>query len=317
MKIAVTGGAGFIGRNLVASLVSHGAEVIVIDDLSTGSLENLSNVSCQVEEISLLNFERLQNVLEQVDYVFHLAARGSVPKSVADPEMTWNVNAQGTFNVMQAIRRKRIPVIFSSSSSVYGSNQTLPKNEQMWTSPISPYGASKLAAESIVSSFVHSYDLKAMIFRFFNVFGPWQASDHEYAAVIPKWIHSCIVQEPIRIEGDGSQSRDFTYVEDLVEVLLQTLERRIYLETPVNLAFGHSITLKSLSSLLVGRFPSVKFIESAPRIGDIKHSKNDPRLLNQIFPKIKTHTFKEAISKTIDWYVEAHSRANIGKKNIG
>ncbi len=198
-KVAVTGGAGFIGSNLVKRLVKDGFEVVVIDDLSTGLLTNVDQKKTDFQQISITDPQMLLAALNDCSTIFHLAARGSVPRSIKNPVATHEVNATGTFNVLEVARKTGAHVIFSSSSSVYGRNMQLPKDESMWLSPLTPYAASKLAAEGYVQAYAAAYDLPTTILRFFNVFGPRQRPDHEYAAVLPKWIWLAMQGKPIDV----------------------------------------------------------------------------------------------------------------------
>ena len=301
LDIAVTGGAGFIGSNLVAKLCALGHRVIVVDDFSTGLAKNLEGLDCKVANISILDRDKLKEAFSGANYIFHLAAVGSVPRSIVFPEVAFKVNAYGTLNVLEVAREIGAPVLFSSSSSVYGLNQELPKNERMWTLPISPYAASKLAAESLVVSYIHSYAMKNLVLRFFNVFGPKQRSDHDYAAVIPKWIKRCIEGSSLEVFGDGSSSRDFTYVDFVVNVMIDAMNRQVSYETPVNVATGHSVTLNELVEELRKSFIDLQVTNSPNRLGDVLHSSNNPLLLRELFPKIDEVPFSNGILRTIEW----------------
>ena len=300
-KVAVTGGAGFIGSNLVERLCESGHEVTVIDDLSTGLLSNLKELPCVIKCVSILDRDSLEEGLTGSEYIFHLAAVGSVPRSIIYPEKAFSVNAIGTFNVLEFARKSGAPILFSSSSSVYGLNQELPKNEKMWTQPISPYAASKLAAEALVTSYIHSYSMKNLVLRFFNVFGPKQRSDHDYAAVIPKWIRKGIDGMAVEVFGDGSSTRDFTYVDFVVEIMMEAMKNKISHETPINVATGNSIKLTELLDLLRENFGDMSVIKSPERHGDVRHSQNDPALLRKLFPSLREVPFKEGLSRTISW----------------
>ena len=225
--MAVTGGAGFIGSNLTNHLISKGHEVIVVDDLSTGLQRNISNEVLSFHKISITEFDKLHQAIRECETIFHLAARGSVPRSVTNPTATHEVNVTGTLNVLEIARDTQAHVIFSSSSSVYGRNTNLPKDETMWLSPMSPYAASKLAGEAYVQAYAASYDMRCTILRLFNVFGPHQRPDHQYAAVLPKWIWNAIQGNSIEVYGDGTHSRDFTYIETVVNVAIAAMEKQI------------------------------------------------------------------------------------------
>ena len=303
-KIAVTGGAGFIGSNLVERLLSKGHQVTVVDDLSTGLKSNLDLNKITFHELSLTNRDGLAKALNSVDAIVHLGARGSVPRSLKNPIATHDVNATGTLNVLEAARSNGAHVIFSSSSSVYGRNEQLPKDESMWLSPLTPYAASKLAAEGYVQAYGAAYDVSVTLLRFFNVFGPKQRPDHEYAAVLPKWIWKAMNNEAIDVYGDGSQTRDFTYVRTVLDVVDDAINRGVRTEGAVNLAYGNRISLLETIELLKGHFPNLKvnFIDIRP--GDVKDSQNDPILLKKLFPSVAPTDFPTALSETVNWLKE-------------
>jgi UDP-glucose 4-epimerase len=303
-KIAVTGGAGFIGSNLVERLLSKGHEVTVVDDLSTGLKSNLDLNKITFHELSLTNRDGLAKALNGVDAIVHLGARGSVPRSLKNPIATHDVNATGTLNVLEAARSNGSQVIFSSSSSVYGRNGQLPKDESMWLSPLTPYAASKLAAEGYVQAYGDAFEVPVTLLRFFNVFGPKQRPDHEYAAVLPKWIWKAMNNEAIDVYGDGSQTRDFTYVRTVLDVIEDAINRGIRTEGAVNLAYGNRISLLTTIDLLKAHFPDLKvnFIDIRP--GDVKDSQNDPVLLKKLFPDVTPTEFPVALSETVNWLKE-------------
>jgi len=303
-RIAVTGGAGFVGTNLVRALLKEDHELVIIDDFSTGQKNNLMGLDIQVHEISLVNTEKISKALKKCEYIFHLGARGSVPRSIKNPRATMDVNVTGTFNVLESARATGATVAFSSSSSVYGLNLELPKNEKMWMAPLTPYAASKLSGEALVASYAASFGISAVTYRFFNIFGPWQRPDHDYAAVIPKWIWKLMHNQRIEVFGDGNQSRDFTYIDNVVSVLIQGMKDKVIHPNPVNLAFGSRITLNQFIDELKKKFPNLE-VEYAPeRAGDVRNSQNDPTLINSIFPQVKPVGFSEALENTYQWYVE-------------
>ena len=303
-KIAVTGGAGFIGSNLVERLLSKGHEVTVVDDLSTGLKSNLDLNKITFHELSLTNRDGLAKALNGVDAIVHLGARGSVPRSLKNPIATHDVNATGTLNVLEAARSNGAQVIFSSSSSVYGRNGQLPKDESMWLSPLTPYAASKLAAEGYVQAYGAAYEVPVTLLRFFNVFGPKQRPDHEYAAVLPKWIWKAMNNEAIDVYGDGSQTRDFTYVRTVLDVIEDAINRGVRTEGAVNLAYGNRISLLTTIELFKAHFPNLKvnFIDIRP--GDVKNSQNDPVLLKKLFPSVVPTEFEVALNETVNWLKE-------------
>jgi len=302
-KISVTGGAGFVGTNLVRRLVSEGYEVTIVDDFSTGLKTNLKGIPCRIEEVSLEDAAELERILSGHDWIFHLGARGSVPRSIKNPQATFEVNTRGTLNVLNAARKHGSRVVFSSSSSVYGRNLELPKREESWMAPLTPYAASKLSGEALVQSYAESFEIPAVTFRFFNIFGPWQRPDHDYAAVIPKWIWKALRNEEIEVFGDGNQSRDFTYVDTVIEVLMTTLKREFSYPTPVNLAFGNNINLNQLIDQLRALYPNLQVKYSDIRKGDVRDSQNNPELIQRLFPEIKPVGFQEGIRQTNEWLV--------------
>jgi len=218
-RVLVTGGAGFIGSNLVRALLERGDEVRVLDNFATGDRENLAGLDVDLIEGELRSYERVHNAVRGVETVFHLGALGSVPRSVQDPLTSNAVNVEGTLNVLLAARDEGVRrVVFSSSSSVYGTRRELPVTEDQPPDPLSPYGVAKLAAERYCVSFSRVYEsFESVVVRYFNVFGPRQSPLSQYAAVIPLFITAIAAGKPIRIDGDGEQSRDFTYVANVVE----------------------------------------------------------------------------------------------------
>jgi len=303
-KIAVTGGAGFIGSNLVERFLSHGHEVTVVDDLSTGLKSNLDLTKVTFHELSLTDREGLASAVKGVNAIVHLGARGSVPRSLKNPIATHDVNATGTLNVLEAARSNGAHVIFSSSSSVYGRNGQLPKDESMWLSPLTPYAASKLAAEGYVQAYGAAYDVPVTLLRFFNVFGPKQRPDHEYAAVLPKWIWKAMNNEAIDVYGDGSQTRDFTFVRTVLDVIEDAINREVRTEGAVNLAYGNRISLLTTIDLLKAHFPELKVNFQGDRPGDVKNSQNDPVLLKKLFPSVVPTEFEVALNETVNWLKE-------------
>ena len=242
MNVVVTGGAGFIGANLCRTLRNQSFvdRLVVIDDLSSGRRENLDAID-DVELVvgSILESPLLDDAFQGAEAVVHLAARPSVPLSMANPMASHLVNATGTLEVLEAARRAGKPqVVVASSSSVYGANPTLPKREDNVAMPASPYAASKLAAESYTLAYGRCFDLPVLAFRFFNVFGPLQSADHEYAAVVPAFVDSALRERPLPVYGDGGQSRDFTFVDSVTAVLTDSVRRTVTDTEPVNLAFG-------------------------------------------------------------------------------
>jgi UDP-glucose 4-epimerase len=301
MKVLITGGAGFVGTNLTIELLKIGHDVKIIDDLSTGLEQNVPK-DAEFIKASILDLEKLYKASKNSDVIVHLGARGSVPRSIKDPIATHNVNSTGTLNVLEAARANESHYIFSSSSSVYGSNKALPKNENMVLRPLTPYAASKMSGEALSLSYSNSFALSVSAFRFFNIFGPWQRPDHEYAAVIPKWISKCLAGDEIEIFGDGEQTRDFTYVTTVVQVIVNCISNKVLHPEPVNLAYGNNISLNQVVRLLRDTFPTLKVKHLIPRNGDVLHSENDPGLLKRLYPDITVDKFENSLQKTIDWF---------------
>lgn len=301
VHVAVTGGAGFIGSNLVAALAEKGHFISVVDDLSTGLASNIDPSICDFYEVSLVDRQPLASALAKAEVIFHLGARGSVPRSLKSPVATHDVNATGTLNVLEIARESGAHVIYSSSSSVYGRNGVLPKDETMWLGPMTPYAASKLAAEGYMQAYGAAYNVPITLFRFFNVFGPRQRPDHEYAAVLPKWIWKAMHNEPIDVYGDGSQTRDFTYVKTVVDVCLDAMDRQVTHEGAINLAFGNRISLNETIEMLKKHFPKLQVNYVPTRAGDVKDSQNSPGLLKKLFPSVVPIEFETALSETVDW----------------
>jgi UDP-glucose 4-epimerase len=303
-KVAVTGGAGFIGSNLTLRLLNEDYEVVVIDDLSTGLKSNIDLSKSAFHQISITDLDSLSKALKDCTTIFHLAARGSVPRSIKNPVATHDVNATGTLNVLEVARKTGAHVVFSSSSSVYGRNLQLPKNESMWLGPMTPYAASKLAGEAYVQAYAASYDVPVTILRFFNVFGPRQRPDHEYAAVLPKWIWLALQKQSIDVYGDGSASRDFTYVDTVLDIALTAMKEKVVTEGVINLAYGNRISLNDVVQMMKKHFPDLQVNYKSERLGDVKESQNAPDLLRKLFPKVQPKDFETALSETIDWLKE-------------
>lgn len=301
MKVLITGGAGFVGTNLTIELLKIGHDVKIIDDLSTGLEQNVPK-DAEFIQASILDLEKLHKASKNSDVILHLGARGSVPRSIKDPVATHNVNSTGTLNVLEAARVNGSHYIFSSSSSVYGSNMALPKNEDMVLRPLTPYAASKMSGEALSLAYSNSFSIPVSTFRFFNIFGPWQRPDHEYAAVIPKWISKCLAGEDIEIFGDGEQTRDFTYVTTVVQVIVNCISNKVLHPEPVNLAYGNNISLNQVVGLLKDTFPSLKVKYLTSRSGDVLHSKNDPKLLKTRYPDITFDKFENSLQETINWF---------------
>lgn len=306
MIVVVTGGAGFIGANLCRELCSRAevSAVRVLDDLSTGYRANLTGLPVEFTEGSILDPATLDRVLAGADAVVHLAARPSVPRSVLDPLTSHHINATGTLEVLQAARRAGdLHVVVASSSSVYGANRALPKAETMRTAPISPYAVSKQATESYTLAFGHTYALPTLAFRFFNVYGPLQSAGHAYAAVIPAFVDAALRGQSVTVHGDGSQTRDFTYVGSVTEVLADAVLGRVTDTEPVNLAFGARVSLMGLIEALgeaVGTPLRVTHVNR--RTGDVQDSQASSDRLRSHFPRTVPVPLARGLSETVDWF---------------
>ena len=312
MKVVITGGAGFIGANTCRSLLGvktgtgdqgEAIEVVVLDDLSSGRMSNLDGVNVTMIEGSILDDDALDASFAGADSIIHLAARPSVPRSIADPVTAHTVNATGTVMVLEAARRHGVGhVVVASSSSVYGSNPTLPKTEDMTLRPMSPYAASKLATETYTVAWASSYGMDTLAFRFFNVFGPLQPADHAYAAVVPAFVAAALEGRPLPVNGDGTQSRDFTSVHTVAATLTDAVIRRVGHPAPVNLAFGTRTTLLELIGELERQLGhELEREHRPPRAGDVPHSQADQTRFESLFGHITPVPFPEALADTIAW----------------
>jgi len=307
-NLLITGGAGFIGSNLVKHINKWNPEISikVMDDLSAGLASNLTGTSGELIQASILDYSKVLSAMKNVDSVIHLAALGSVPRSISFPRLTHEVNTTGTLNILEAARETGVEhVVVASSSSVYGNNISQPKGEFDWTRPLSPYGVSKLTTESYALAYGFSYGMKTLALRFFNVYGPSQLADHQYAAVIPRFISSALYGRPLDVFGDGFQSRDFTFVDSVSAILLDACLKEVHSENPVNVAFGTSTSLLELISVLediLGRRVDVSF--HPPRSGDVKVSYSDPRLMRKLFPDASSTQLEVGLRKTLSWFMD-------------
>jgi UDP-glucose 4-epimerase len=316
MKVVVTGGAGFIGANLCRMLDSQDFvdHVVAFDDLSTGSRQNLSgSPSVELREGSILNADDLDGAIEGTQAIVHLAARPSVPRSLVDPMATHQVNATGTMMVLEAARRHGMPhVVVASSSSVYGANSALPEREDMVPLPVNPYAASKLATEAYALSYGRSFGLPVLAFRFFNVFGPLQPAGHAYAAVVPAFVSCALAGSPLQVHGDGTQTRDFTFVDSVVAVVADAIRRRVTDTAPVNLAFGSRVSLLELITELEGAVGHRLHREHVePRAGDVPQSQADQARLCEIFPEVRPTSLADGLRATVAWFQKAHSKPRV------
>lgn len=305
MEVLITGGAGFIGSNLARYIneVSPKTNIRIVDDLSTGRRSNLEGIRADFIEGTIADPKILDEVTEGIEAIVHLGALGSVPRSVKDPVASHIANLTGTLNVLESARKRNAQVIFASSSSVYGANQKLPKSEFDWTRPMSPYAVTKLGAEAYVSAYSYAYGLSTLVFRFFNVYGPYQPADHAYAAVIPKFIDAGLKGEPLTIHGDGEQSRDFTHVDTVCSALWSAVKRGLSLPDPINLAFGTRTTLLELVELLeteIGFPLSRQHVQT--RTGDVRASQADGIRISEYFPDLRPMSLTDGLASTVAWF---------------
>lgn len=304
MRVVVTGGAGFIGASTCRALLAAGHEVVAFDDLSTGEPANLDGTETELVEGTILAPDHLDAALAGTGAVVHLAARGSVPRSVADPVASHRVNVLGTVEVLEAVRRAGNPhLVVASSSSVYGTNPALPNAEDQTPMPRSPYAASKLASESATLAHAGTYGMDVLVFRFFNVFGPFQPARHAYANVVPAFVAAALAGEPLPVDGDGRQTRDFTYVQTVADVLADAVARRVTSDRPVNLAFGARVSVLDLAALL-GKIldQDLALVHGPGRVGDMRDTQADQRRLRALFPGIEPVDLETGLRATLDWF---------------
>ena len=318
-KYLVTGGAGFIGSHIVDALVARGDQVVVLDDLSSGNLQNLQQSASAIDfqQGSILDSELLGALLVDVDIVFHQAAMVSVPRSLVEPALTHQINATGTLTVLEAARTARVQrVIYAGSSSCYGNTTEKVQSELRVPAPISPYGAAKLAGEQYCHAFYRSFGLETVTLRYFNVFGPRQDPASPYSAVIPLFITTMLRGETPTIFGDGTQSRDFTYIDNVVHGNLLAADAETVSGEPINMANGESNSLLDVVALINKYLmiddhqPSdisktinpIEPMFAAARKGDILHSRADiERAMSQLEYESQVD-FSTGIAKTVEYY---------------
>lgn len=302
----VTGGAGFIGSNIAHALLQRGHRVRVLDNLSTGKFENIEDIVKEVDFIEgdICDLDTVEKAVRGVDYILHQAALPSVPRSIENPLASNRVNVDGTLNLLVAARDHGVRrFVMASSSSVYGNSKELPKVETMLQQPLSPYATSKLAGERYAMNFYHVYGLETVALRYFNVFGPHQDPKSQYAAVVPKFITAMLKGEAFEIHGDGEQSRDFTYIENVIEANLLACTAEKAPGNAMNIACGERYTLNQMVRKLeeyIGVPGNGRYVET--RKGDVKHSQADISLARECLnfePKV---TFEAGLHKTVDWY---------------
>jgi UDP-glucose 4-epimerase len=321
-KYLITGVAGFIGSNLAHALIKQGDQVRGIDNFSHGRWENIADIArvFDFREADITDAQAIRSACEGVDYVLHQAALGSVPRSLADPRATNEANVAGTLSVLEAARDAGVKrVVYASSSSVYGNTPTLPKHERMPLNPISPYAVSKCAGEMYCQSFYNVLGLETVSLRYFNVFGPRQHPTSEYAAVIPKFIRRLLTGEQPTIFGDGMQSRDFTFVDNVVSANLLACQAPGHQACgrAFNIAAGRSFSLNHLYSLLQEMTGcSVKPVYAGARDGDVRDSLADTQEAQQALGYRTLVEFREGLENTVGWYkseIEKEVPATLGR----
>jgi len=301
MNILITGGAGFIGSNLAEELMKK-HEVVIIDDLSTGMVENVENLDVELVQGSITDPDMLKENFRGVDYVFHQAALPSVRRSVEEPVLANEVNICGTLNVLVAARDAGVTkVMYASSSSAYGDMPELPKREDMIPDPKSPYAVAKLTGEYYCRVFNEIYGLKTVALRYFNVYGPRQDPASDYAAVIPNFVNRIMAGNAPIIYGDGEQTRDFTFVRDVVQANVRAMESDA---TGVfNVAAGTRISVNDLAGMIMGIIGNhLDCVHEAPRVGDVRDSLGDISKAHEGFGYVPRYGMEDGLKETIGWF---------------
>lgn len=311
----VTGGAGFVGSHIASALLAEGARVRVLDDLSTGHRENIDEIGGDVDFIqgSVADEGLLVKALEGVELVFHEAAIPSVPRSVKVPQQTHVASVDGTFSLLLAARDQKVRrVIYAASSSAYGDQPTLPKSEQMSPDPLSPYAVAKLVGEYYCRVFTRVYGLETVSLRYFNVFGPRQDPGSQYSGVVSRFISSLLSGERPVIYGDGEQSRDFTYIDNVVGANLKAADASGASGKVINVANGMRITLNQLLAELkdlTGKHDvEAEYLE--PRVGDVRHSLADISMARELLGYESKVDLREGLQRTIDWWKSSRFAAS-------
>jgi len=303
----VTGGAGFIGSNVAEGLVRRGDRVRVFDNFSTGRRENLAGLEgVEIVEGDLRDPEQVRGAVAGVEGVFHQAALRSVPRSVDDPVSTNDVNVGGTLNLLMACREAKVRrVVYASSSSAYGDDPALPKVETLPANPISPYAVSKLAAEHYCRTFARLYGLETVSLRYFNVFGPRQNPESKYSAVIPRFLQLALEGQPLEIHGDGEQSRDFTYIDNVVQGNLLAMDTPGVSGEVFNVACGTRHSLLAIAEA-IGAFLGRELPRqhTPPRAGDVKHTLADISKAERLLGYRPQVAFADGIRRTCEYFVE-------------
>jgi UDP-glucose 4-epimerase len=305
----ITGGAGFIGSNMVRFLLDKGQKVRVLDNFETGKRENLTEVAGRIELIEgdIRDMDTVRRAAAGAEVVYHLAALGSVPRSIKDPATSHDVNINGIVNMLIAARdAKARRFVFSSSSSVYGQSKVLPQHEGLPLAPISPYGATKAAGEIYCRTFYETYGLQTICLRYYNVFGPRQDPTSQYAAAIPLFVSALLRDKAPTIFDDGEQSRGFTYIDNVMEANWLAAQVKETHGEAVNISTKNAVTVNTVVNIirkLMGK-EKIKPVYAPPRPGDIKHSLADVTLAKKVIGYEPFVSFEEGIAKAINWYKE-------------
>ena len=303
----VTGGAGFIGSNLSRYLVKIGANVIVLDNFSTGRKENtkgFENLGIKLINIDISQQEKTSKYFAGIDFVFHQAAVPSVPRSIAEPMLTNNSNVKGTLSVLENSRLNNVKkVVYAASSSAYGDTEILPKTETMPPSPLSPYAVQKLAGEMYCKTYFDNFDLRTTSLRYFNVYGPYQDPNSEYSAVIPIFIKSAMLNKQITIFGNGTTSRDFTFIEDVIQANLKAAISHASDGFVINVAYGERFTLTDLANKIIEIVGSEStIVYESFRKGDVLHSLADLATTKNLISYDPQFNLSKGLNKTIEFY---------------
>jgi len=298
MRILVTGGAGFIGSHLVDRLIKENHKVIVIDNLTTGKEENI-NPQAEFHNLDIYDFEKIKPLFEKIDFVFHLAAISQILVSIKDPVETSKVNILGTINVFKAaIEAKVKRVIFASSSSVYGNQEKLPLKENMRPNPVNPYALQKLVGEQFAKLFTKLYGIPIISLRYFNVYGPRININSDYSSVIGKFLKQKAEGKPLTIFGNGEQTRDFCYIDDVVDATIKAIKsKKLKGGEVINIGSGKSYSINYLADLIGGKR---KYL--APREGDVKHTQADIALAKKLFTWQPKVSFEEGLRRVKEWF---------------